>query len=47
MLQEYIVVYVFCGPTESFLQSFKESVKISNEEERNTISFGWNSDEFV
>ena len=34
------VVYVFCGPRESFSLSTEEGVGIGNEEEKNTRSFG-------
>ena len=34
------VVYVFCGPRESFCQSTMENVRMGNEEKTNTISFG-------
>ena len=40
MNQKEIVVYVFCGPRESFRQSTEENVGMGNEQERNTISFG-------
>ena len=46
MLKEK-VVYVCCGPQESLWHSAKESVGMDNEEERNTITFGWISDETV
>ena len=41
------VIYVFCGPGESLLQSTMKSVGIGNEEERNTRCFGYSSDESV
>ena len=34
------VVYVFCGPRESFLLSTKESVLMDIEEESDSRSFG-------
>ena len=39
MLKEKII-YVSCGPKESFLQSTEEGAGIGNEEKRNIISFG-------
>ena len=39
------MLYVFCGPRESSLQRNKESVGMGNEEERNTRSHGYISDE--
>ena len=39
------MLYVICGPRESSLQRNKESVGMGNEEERNTRSYGYISDE--
>ena len=36
---------VICGPRENSLQRNKESVGMGNEEERNTRSYGYISDE--
>ena len=41
------MLYVFCGPRESSLQRNKESVGMGNEEERNTRSHGYISDETI
>ena len=40
-------MYVLCRPRESFSLSTKESVGMGIEEERNTRSFGYVSDESV